>query len=83
MPSNLVKTVVISSNGTVTVSPPDSDQLLLAILPETGQIGGAFFNAAIHKTVPLNGLLLQDDNSGAGLFVGTNRTGFFTLVPGP
>jgi hypothetical protein len=83
MSSNLVKSVVISSNGAVTVSPPDSDQLILAILPQTGQVSGSFFNAAIHKTVTLNGLLLQGDNSGAGLFVGTNRTGFFTLEPGP
>ncbi len=83
MPSNLVKSVVISSNGTVTVSPPDSDQLILAIRPKTGDISGSFFNAAVHKTVTLHGVLLQSDNSGAGLFAGTNRTGFFTLEPGP
>jgi hypothetical protein len=83
MPSNLVKSVVVSSNGTVTVSSPDSDQLFLAMNPNTGEIIGSFFNAAIHKTVTLNGLLVQSDGSGAGLFQGTNRTGFFTLVPGP
>jgi hypothetical protein len=83
MPSNLVKSVVISSNGTVTVSPPDNDQLILTILPQTGQFRGSFFNAAINKNVTFNGLVLQSDNSGAGLFAGTNRTGFFTLVPDP
>jgi uncharacterized repeat protein (TIGR03803 family) len=83
MPSNLVKSVVISSNGSVTVSPLDSDRLILAIQPKTGDISGSFFNAAIHKNVTLNGLWLQSDNSGAGLFQGTNRTGFITLEPGP
>jgi hypothetical protein len=83
-PSNIVKSVVISSNGFVTVSSPDSDQLLLSIVPTSGQFLGSFFNTAINKRVAFNGLLVQTNNvgdSGAGFFRGTNQTGFVILTP--
>ena len=82
-PSNIVKSVAISSNGVVTVSSPDTDQLALFIVPTTGQFLGSFFNTAINKRVALNGFLVQTNNSisGAGLFRGTNQTGFVILAP--
>jgi hypothetical protein len=78
-PSNIVKDVVISSNGLVTVSSPASDQLVLSLVPTSGQFLGSFFNAAINKRVALNGLLVQTNNAGAGFFRGTNQTGFVIL----
>lgn len=81
--SNFVKSVVIDSNGFVTVSSPGSDGLLLAMQPTTGQFSGSFVTPAIAKRVTLNGLLLQNTNSGAGFFVGTNQTGFAILQLGP
>ena len=83
-PSNIVKNVVISSNGLVTVSSPASDQLVLSIVPTSGQFLGSFFNTAINKRVPFTGLLVQTNNvgdSGAGFFRGTNQTGFVILGP--
>jgi uncharacterized repeat protein (TIGR03803 family) len=81
--SNIVKSVVISSNGFVTVTSPDTDQLALFIVPTTGQFLGSFFNTAINKRAALNGLMVQTNNStsGGGLFLGTNQTGFVILAP--
>lgn len=81
--SNLVKSVVIAANGSVTVSPIDVDKLTLKINPTTGQISGGFLHPLVGKTSKLSGTLLQTDNSGAGSFQGSNQTGFVILEPGP
>ena len=81
--SNLVKNIVIAANGSVAVSPTGDDKLTLKINPTTGQFSGGFLNPAVGKTSKLTGLLLQTDNSGAGLFQGTNETGFIMFVPSP
>jgi uncharacterized repeat protein (TIGR03803 family) len=80
---NIVKNVVIDAAGNVTVSPTGADNLTLLITPKTGQITGSFLNPQINKTVPLNGLLLQINNSGAGFFLGTDQSGFVVLDPTP
>jgi len=81
--SNIVKDVVIDSNGLVTVTSPGSDQLIMAISPTSGQLIGSFFNPALNKTILFNGLFLQTNNAalGAGFFRGTNQTGFVILTP--
>ena len=81
--SNIVKSVVIATNGTVTVSPAGSDQLTLSIQPGTGQLTGSFLNTDINRFTPVNGLLLQNDNFAGGLFLGNTQSGFITLVPDP
>ncbi|HUJ10797.1 MAG TPA: choice-of-anchor tandem repeat GloVer-containing protein [Verrucomicrobiae bacterium] len=81
--SNIVKDAVIDADGNVTVTPTGDDNLALQITPATGEITGSFFNASINKTVGLNGLLLQIDNSGAGFFLGTNQSGFVVIEPTP
>ena len=81
--SNLVKNVVIAATGKVTVSPIDTDKLTLKISPTTGQFSGSFIHPAVGKSTKLNGLFLQDDDSGAGYFTGTNQTGFFIFEPSP
>jgi uncharacterized repeat protein (TIGR03803 family) len=81
--SNLVKSVVIAASGSVTASPTGSDKLTLKVNPTTGQFSGSFLNPADGKTTKLSGSLLQNDNSAAGFFPGTNQTGFVTIEPGP
>ena len=82
-PSNIVKSVVISSNGVVTVSSPDTDQLALFIAPGSGQFLGNFFDTASHRRITFNGLLVQTNSSisGGGFFRGTNQTGFVIITP--
>lgn len=81
--SNIVKTVVVDASGGATVSNPGSDNLTLAIQPDTGQFNGSFLHAATGKTAKFNGLLLQSDNSGAGFSLGTTQSGFVVIEPAP
>jgi hypothetical protein len=82
LPSNIVKNAVIDTAGNVTVSPPGSDELALSIAPGNGLFGGSF-HPAINRTTFFNGYLLQTNDFGAGLFFGTNQTGFILIEPTP
>jgi hypothetical protein len=81
--SNIVKSVIIAANGSVTVSPTGSDKLTLKVNPTTGQFSGSFLNPGVGKTTKLSGSFLQSDDSAAGFFPGTNQTGFVVLEPAP
>ena len=81
--SNIVKDIVIDAAGNVTVSPAGADNLTLLVIPKTGQFIGSFLNTTTHKTVGLNGLLLQINSSGAGFFLGTDQSGFAVIEPTP
>ncbi len=82
--SNLIKDVVIYSNGVVTVSNPGPDNLALAIVPSTGLFRGSFVNSAIDQTAAFAGYLIQSTNQfGAGLFFGTNQTGYVLIQSTP
>ncbi|HUI06684.1 MAG TPA: choice-of-anchor tandem repeat GloVer-containing protein [Verrucomicrobiae bacterium] len=83
LPSNIVKTVIVDATGASTVIDPGSDDLTLAVQPDTGQFSGSFLNAGTGDTSVFNGLLLQSDNSGAGFFLGSDRSGFVVIEPAP
>jgi uncharacterized repeat protein (TIGR03803 family) len=81
LPSNIVKNITIASNGFVTVSSPGSDDLNLSVSQSSGKFSGFFFNPVARRNVIVNGFFLQNDLSGAGLFLGTNQSGFITITP--
>ena len=82
--SNLVKTVVVDAFGNVTILTPGSDKLALFVVPTTGLFSGDFINTAINKKpIFFNGLLVQTNQVGGGLFLGTNESGFVTIAPAP
>ena len=81
--SNIVKSVVIDSNGVATVTNPGPDNLALSITPSTGLFTGGFTNLDINKIAFFTGYLLQTNQSGAGLFFGTNQTGYVLIQPSP
>ncbi|MGD1020635.1 MAG: choice-of-anchor tandem repeat GloVer-containing protein [Verrucomicrobiia bacterium] len=86
--SNLVKDVVIDSNGVATVTNPGPDNLSFSITPSTGLLSGGFTNLDINKIVFFTGYLLQTNQLqtsqiGAGLFFGTNQTGYVLIQPAP
>lgn len=84
LPSNIVKSVIIGASGNVAISPTGSDKLTLKIKPTTGQISGSFVSPNVgKKALKVNGLLVQTNNFGAGLFLGSNETGFVTIEPAP
>jgi hypothetical protein len=49
----------------------------------TGGFGCTVTNAATGKLVPINGVVLQNQNFAAGFFAGTNQTGSAVLSPLP
>ena len=82
--SNIVKTVVVDALGNVTVPAPGSDQLALFVVSTSGLFGGSFVDLAINKKpIFFNGQLVQTNHFGGGLFLGTNETGFVTIMPSP
>jgi hypothetical protein len=82
LPSNIVKSAVIDTAGNVTVSPPGTDELALSVSPANGLISGSFRTPGNRLTL-FTGYLLQTNDFGAGLFFGTNLTGYITVVPTP
>lgn len=55
----------------------------LRISPTTGQFTGSFVHPSTGKIVPLQGVLLQKQNSGAGYFTGPNRKGTVAIARAP
>ena len=79
--SSLVATVLVSDVSDVIVSPPNTENLQLKILPATGQFSGSFTHPQLNKTIEFNGLVLQLDGTGAGYFLGSSVSGFVTFEP--
>ncbi len=81
---NIMETVAIDSNGIVTVTSTNAnDKLAVQLVPATGQFSGSFLDAGINQTFTFNGSLVQTNYLGAGVFLGTNESGFVTFDPGP
>ena len=55
----------------------------LTITTRTGLFSGSFVNPATAKSATFRGALFQKQNDGAGLFLGTDQTGFVTVEPAP
>jgi PKD repeat protein len=81
--SSIVATVLVSDVGSVTVLPPNTENLQLKLLPATGQFSGSFTHPQLNKTIPFNGLVLQPDDNGAGYFLGNSASGFVIFEPSP
>lgn len=86
--TNIIKTIVIASNGVVTVSNPGPDNLSMAIRPSTGLFSGGFTNLDISKIQFFTGYLLQTNQilttqTGAGTFFGPTQTGYILIQSTP
>jgi len=81
LPSSIVKTVSVDAVGNVVVPEPNGENLRLTLQPATGQFNGSFTHPALNKTTSFKAIALQSDNSGAGMFLGTNESGYVILVP--
>ena len=79
LPLSLTNPFVLGANNTVT----GSNKLSLRLKTSAGTFGGSVLNPATGKAIPVNGVLLQNLNSGYGYFAGTNQIGRVTLGPAP
>jgi hypothetical protein len=80
LPFAITNPVTLSSNGTITVAPPNTNKLALTINKTTGAISGSFANPSNPKqSVKINGVLLQNQTNAVGYFLGGKQSGAFLL----
>ena len=80
--SNLVNVVTLDAAGKVTITQPGLDGLTLKLTIRSGLLTGSFKTTGVGTALPFNGLLLQVQEVGAGLFqTTTGQTGGITLEP--
>jgi hypothetical protein len=64
----------------LTAAPENTNKLALKITKTTGVISGTFANPSSPKqNIKVNGVLLQNQTSAAGYFLGSSQSGAFTL----
>jgi hypothetical protein len=80
---SIVATVLVSDVGSVTVLPPNDENLQMKLQTTSGQLGGSFTHPVLNKTINFNALVLQLDGTGSGYFLGTNASGFVVVEPIP
>lgn len=79
--SFMSNSVTLNANDKVTLCVTNGFKLTLTA--RTGLFSGSFVNPATSKPTMFKGALLQKQNDGAGLFLGTDQTGFITVEPSP
>ena len=81
--SSIVATVQVSEAGSVTVSPPNTENLQVKLQIAKGQFSGSFTHPVLNKTIKFNALMLQLDGTGSGYFLGNSASGSVVLEPTP
>src|SRR5439155_7045417 len=66
---------VLEPRTRLTIASPNPDRLALTLSAKTGQTRGSFVNPQTRRRSAIRGVLLDKQNSGAGYFLGTNRSG--------
>jgi hypothetical protein len=73
--------VTLNTNNKVTLC--STNGLKLTVTTKTGLFSGSFVNPVTARPTVFRGALFQKQNDGAGLFLGTDQTGFVTVEPFP
>jgi hypothetical protein len=74
----------ISNEVGVGVMPAtESSTNKLSVMNSTGMFRGSVINPATHKPIAVSGIVLQNQNFGAGYFLGTNQSGSVYLSGAP
>jgi hypothetical protein len=55
----------------------------LTVRTSSGLFHGSVINPETGKPITVNGIVLQNQNFGAGFFLGTNQSGSVLLSPAP
>jgi hypothetical protein len=76
----LSNSVIPSASGKFTSSGGDISGLTLSLNPATGVIKGSFAGPATG-TVPIKGVVFQDQTNAGGFFLGATNSGSFLLTP--
>jgi hypothetical protein len=82
LPAPITNHIVLSNNNTVLVTnlAEKTNKLVFTLNSSTGTFGGSFANPTNSKlTIPINGVLLQNQTNAQGYFLGTNESGTILL----
>jgi hypothetical protein len=55
----------------------------VTVVPSTGEFKTSVLNPETGKEIPLSGVILQNQDFGAGLFLGSDESGSVVLIPSP
>jgi hypothetical protein len=80
LPELLAVPVSLEANHRAAAAPGAPSELTLQITPGTGSIQGSFVHPLTGRLVNLHGVVLQQQNSGTGLFLGPTNAGRFSLT---
>jgi hypothetical protein len=78
---SLSEKVTISSNNAVVAQGLNPDKLTLTMNATAGTFSGSFLSPVTGAATALKGVLLPDNNTGFGYFLGTNQGGGILIQP--
>ena len=82
LPQNITNQIVLNPAAPITSqSTNDQTAWKLEFKPSTGMFKGSVLNPETGASLSINGVVLQNQDFGAGLFIGTTETGSVTLSP--
>lgn len=76
---NITNQITLNPNNTITA--PAASKLKLTFTPTTGAFKGSVINPASARSVSFSGVVLQNQNCGRGMFLGTNQSGEVYIGP--
>jgi hypothetical protein len=79
--TSLSDNVTINSNNAVVTPGPNTNKLSIIINATEGTFSGSFVSPVTSGTTALKGVLLPDNNTGCGYFLGTNQGGGILIKP--
>ena len=80
--SPLTNRVTLQSNNTFTVAAAPN-ALTLSVSLASGQLIGSFIHPVTRQATPVRAVILQEENSARGFFLGPSQSGLFVLQPDP
>lgn len=79
LPHPVTNWITLGTTGTIDLHGATNATVKLNLT--SGTIQGTLWHPALNKSVPFNGVILKDEATATGYFLGTNQTGAFSLSP--
>ena len=79
--SELQKTATLANNNQIVVPDSNEEKLRLSISPATGALRGSFVHPVTGRVTRHSGVVFQKQNLAEGYFLGSEQSGFVTVVP--
>ncbi|HXP63274.1 MAG TPA: Ig-like domain-containing protein [Dongiaceae bacterium] len=81
--TSLTNPITVNAKNQVQVTGPNADKLKLTLTPATGAFSGSFVPPGATKPVSINGVVLTDNESAGGFFLGAKQGGSVSIGKQP